>query len=91
MVLEGVVDAYKNACLHKLFVDEALSTLEADNILQGNLFIILSYVQMIALSCLMLILHFSINVPMRWLSRKTHTLSDHDLYIKSMGNAIDCL
>ena len=46
---------------------------------------------MISLSRLMLILHFSINVPMRWIYGKTHALSAHDWYIKYMGRAIDCL
>ena len=46
---------------------------------------------MIALSRLMLILHFSINITMRWLAGKTHTLSAQDWSIKYMGRAIDCL
>ena len=53
MVLEGEVAEYTNAWLYKLLLDEALSTIDADNIPQENLFIILSYVKMIALSQLM--------------------------------------
>ena len=64
MVLEGAVAAYTNAWLYKLFLDKALSTIDTNNILQENLFIILSYVVMIYLSRLMLIFHLSINVPM---------------------------
>ena len=91
MVLEGAVAAYINGWLYKLFLDEALSTPDAANILQENLFIILSSVEMIALSRLFAILHFSINVPMRWLAGKTHTLADHDWSMKKMGTAIDRL
>lgn len=82
MVLEGAVAAYINGWLYKLFLDEALSTPDAANILQENFFIILSSVEMIALSHLFAILHFSINVPMRWLAGKTHTLVDHDWSMK---------
>ena len=62
MILKGAVAAYKSAWFYKLFLDEALSTLDAKNILQENLFIIIFSVKMIALSRLMSILHFYINV-----------------------------
>ena len=91
MVLEGAVAAYINAWLYKLFLDEALSIPKADNILQENLFIILSSVEMTALSRLFSILHFSINVPMRWLAGKTHTLAEYDWSMKKMSTAIDRL
>ena len=92
MVLKLAVAAYTNAWLYKLFLDKALSTLDADNILQELLFTILSSVNTIALSRLMSIFHFSANVPMWWFSGKhTHTLSAHDWSVKSMGRAIDCL
>ena len=91
MVLEGAVAAYINAWLYKEFLDEALSATDADNILQENLFIILSSVEMTALSRLLSILHFSINVPMRWLAGKTVTLSDHNWSMRKMSTAIDRL
>ena len=74
MVIEGAVSAYTNAWLYKLFLDKVLSTLDAYDILQENLFIILFSVEMVSLSRLMSILHFSINVPIRWLTGNTHTL-----------------
>ena len=91
MVLEGAVSAYKNEWLYKMFLDEALSTLDADNILLETLFIILFSIEMIYLSLLMSILHFSINVPMKWLAGKTHTFYAHDWSVKSMIRDIDCL
>ncbi len=91
MVLEGAVAAYTNAWLYKAFLDESLSTPDADNILQENLFIILSSVEMTALSRLFSILHFSINVPMRWLAGKTPTLAKYDWSMRKMSTAIDRL
>ena len=88
MVLKGVVAAYKNAWLYKLFLDEALSNLDAVDILQESLFIILYYVEMISMSRLILNINFSINVPMRWISGKTHTFSTHDWSIKYMVRSI---
>ena len=78
MVLEGSVAAYINAWLYKEFLNEGLSTLNASNILQENLFIILASVQMTSLSCLFFVTHYAINVPMRWLGGKTHTLSKYN-------------
>ena len=89
MVLKGSVAVYKNAWLYKLFLVEALSTFDADNILQENLFIILSYAKIIALTRLMSIIHLSVNVPIWWLAGKTHTLSAHDWFINSMVRYID--
>ena len=91
MVLEGSVAAYKNAWFYKLLLDEDLSTLDVKNILQENLFIILSSVEMISLSRLMSILHFSVNVTMRWISGKAHIFSAHDWSVKSLVMSIDCL
>ena len=73
MVIEGAVPTYTNALLYKLFLDKGLSNIDAKNILQENLFIILYSVEIISLSPLMSILHLSINVPMRLLAGK-HTL-----------------
>ena len=46
---------------------------------------------MTALSRLFSIIHYAINVPMRWLAGKTHTLAEHDWSAKKMATAIDCL
>ena len=73
MVFEGAVPTYTNALLYKLFLDKALSNLDAENTLQENLFIIPYYDEISSLSRLMSILHLSINVPVLWLAGK-HTL-----------------
>ena len=91
MVLEGAVAAYINAWLYKEFLDEGLSTPDTSNILQENLFIILASTEMTALSRLFSILHYTVNVLMRWLAGKSHTLAEHDWSAKKMSTAIDRL
>ena len=70
MIIEGAVPTYTNALLYKMFLEKALSTLDAENILQENLFVILYSVEIISLSPLMSILHLSINFTMRLLAGK---------------------
>ena len=91
MVLEGAVAAYINGWLYKEFLDEGLTVPDASNILQENLFIILSSVEMTALSCLYAIIHYSINMPMRWLAGKTHALAEYDWSVTKMATAVDRL
>jgi len=50
MILDGAAAVYINGWLYKLFLDEKLSTPKADNILQENLFIVLSSVELLAAS-----------------------------------------
>jgi len=91
MVLEGSVTAYINAWLYKEFLDEGLSTLDARNILQENLFITLTSVQMASLSRFFAVLCYTISVPMRWLAGKSHSLSLGTTHPKKKNTAIDRL
>lgn len=74
------------------FLDEALRS-GKDNILQENLFIVLTSVEMVALCRVMAVLHFKICMPMRWLAGNTHFLgrTGFDWSSRSMGKAIDSL
>ena len=74
------------------FLDECLRA-HKDNILQENLFIILTSMEMIALCRVMAILHFKICMPMRWLAGNTHSIGQagYDWSARSMGKAIDAL
>ena len=74
------------------FLDECLRA-HKDNILQENLFIVLTSMEMIALCRVMAILHFKICMPMRWLADNTHTIGQagYDWSARSMGKAIDAL
>ena len=74
------------------FLDECLRA-HKDNILQENLFIVLTSMEMIALCRVMAILHFKICMPMRWLAGNTHHIGalGYDWSSRSMGKAIDAL
>ena len=74
------------------FLDEVLGS-GKDNILQENLYIVLTSVEMVALCRVMAILHFKICMPMWWLAGNTHFLGrmGFDWSSRSMGKAIDAL
>ena len=61
------------------------------NILQKNFFVALSSSEMIALTCLLSILHLSIVVPFRWLAGKTHELKEYNSSLLLMGRVLDTL
>ena len=90
LIVEGASAVYWNRRYYVEFLDESLRS-KNDNILQENLFIILTSSEMITLSCVFSIIHFSISLPMRWLAGSTHLLKDSDWSIRSMGKAIDLL
>ena len=53
------------------FLDECLEA-HNDNILQENLFTILTSMEMVALARVMAIIHYKIALTMRWLAGNTH-------------------
>jgi hypothetical protein len=64
-------------------------------LLQQNLFVALTSEEMIALSCLLSILHILVCMPFRWLAGKTYKLkeygSDFGWGAMSMSRVIDTL
>ena len=74
------------------FLDESLRS-HKDNILQENLFIVLTSIEMVSLCCVMARLHFKIVMPMGWLAGNSHFLGccGIDWSRCSMGKAIDAL
>jgi hypothetical protein len=62
-------------------------------LLQENLFIVLTSLEMVSLCRVMAILHFKVCMPMRWLAGNTHALGQtgYDWSARSMGKAIDAL
>ena len=74
------------------FLDECLRS-HRDNILQENLFIVLTSLELVSLCRVMAILHFKICMPLRWLAGNTHLLGQmgYDWSSQSMGKAIDAL
>ena len=74
------------------FLDECLEA-HNDNILQENLWTVLTSSEMIALSRVMSIVHYKIALPMRWLADNTHLMAANGFNwsARSMGKAIDAL
>ena len=62
-----------------------------DNILLRNLIVIMTSVEMIAVSRLFSIMYISIILPMRWLAGKTPELAEYNWGPVSMGRALDTL
>ena len=90
LAVEGAGALYWNRRYWIEFLDERLRT-PGDNILQENLFIILSSVEMTALARLCSIVHLSICLPLRWLAGNSHKLERYNWSVRSMGHAVDCL
>ena len=62
-----------------------------NNILQENLFVILSSCEMMALSRVCSIIHIAVCLPLRWLAGNSHKLKRYDWSVRSMGKCIDLL
>ena len=92
MAVEGAAAVYWNRRYYIEFLNECLKS-HQDNILQNNLFIILTSMEMISQFRVFAILHFCICLPMRWLAGNTHHLGNqgYDWSYRSMGKAIDAL
>ena len=90
LVVEGAGAIFWNRPFWVEFLDERLR-LPAGNILQENLFIVLTSVEMVALSRIYAIVHLSICLPIRWLAANSHTLAKYSWSIQSMGRVVDIL
>ncbi|KAL7546176.1 hypothetical protein ACHAWF_015185 [Thalassiosira exigua] len=73
------------------FLAERLAMKDGENILQSNLYTILTSTEMIAVSRFFAIVHLSMFMPFRWLSGQTHKLAKHNWGPRSMGRAMDLL
>ena len=82
----GVV--YMNRPYWVEFFDKRLRT-PGDNILQENIFIILSLLEMTALACLCVIIHITICLSTRWLVVNFHILAGYNWSMRSMGRMVD--
>jgi len=87
----GAGPIYKNRPVNVHFLDERLRVKDNDNILQQNLFIILSSLEMIATSRFFAILHVAVCIPFRWLAGNTHKLAHHEWGARSMGRVFDIM
>lgn len=92
LCVEGAAAVFWNRRYYVEFLDESLEA-HADNILQQNLWIILTCREMVAQFRVFSILHFTICMPLRWLAGNTHKCGQqgYDWSIFLMGKAIDAL
>jgi hypothetical protein len=88
---EGSGPAYMNRVVWVEFLDERLRTPGADNILQENLFVLLTSVAMVASMRVHAILLLALVQPHRWLAGNTHKLAAYGWSERSMGRALDIL
>jgi hypothetical protein len=72
------------------FLDECLRS-GNDNILQENLFVVLTSIEMVALCQIMAIIRFKICMPLRWLAGNTQFIGQqgYNWSTRSMGKVID--
>ena len=87
----GADAIYMNRPLNVEFLDERLRVRGNENILQKNLFVVLSSLEMIAVSRMLSILNVAIIIPVKWLCGKTHKLAEHNWGAISMGCVVDIL
>ena len=90
LCVEGAGAIYWNRKYWIEFLDDRLRN-PGDNILQENLFILLSSCEMIALARVCSIVHIAICLPSRWLAGNTHKLAQYDWSVRSMGRMVDLL
>ena len=90
LAVEGAAAIYWNRKYYVEFLNQRLKA-SGENILQNNLFIVLSCMEMISMSRIFAIFHLCISMPMRWLAGNTHKLQTSDWSIRSMGRVIDLL
>lgn len=73
------------------FMNWKISCGTSDSILLKHLFIELQSVEMIAMLCVLAILHVSITIPHCWLSGKCGSLSKYDFGLYDMGKTVDLM
>ena len=91
LITLGAGPIYWNRKFNVEFLDDVLRVKGASNILQENLFTILSSLEMIASSRFFAILDLAICLPFRWLTGNTHKLAHRDWGARAMGRAIDLI
>ena len=87
----GAGPIYWNKIFNVEFLDDVLRVKGAGNVLQENLFTILSSLEMVACCRFFSILQLAICLPFRWLTGKTHVLAHRNWGARSMGCAVDTI
>ena len=90
LIVEGSGAVYWNRQYWVEFLDDRLR-IPGGNILQENLFVVLSSLEIVALSRVCSIVHLAICLPVRWLAANSHLLAKYNWSIKPMGSIVDIL
>ena len=90
-IFQGALPVFIARHYFGVFLHHYLCCTDSDNILQHNLFINLSCVEVIAELRIASIFCIAFIFPIRWLSRKTHKLSHRDWGERSMPRALDLM
>ena len=91
---EGCLAIFMNYEYYVEFLDQMLRKRDANekaSILQQNVFVILTSVELLALSRLLSIIHLSISMPVRFLAGKSHQFAKHGWSAADMSRVIDTL
>jgi len=91
VICMGANAVYNNRPLNDEFLDKRLCIKANANILQENMFAVLTSLEMIAVSHFFSILHVAVVIPFRWLSGSTHKLAHRKWGARSLGRAADIL
>ena len=89
LTVEGAPAVYWNRHYYLEFLKQSLDTV--DNILHTNLYVTLKCSEMIAMTRVFSILHFSVVSPMQYLAGSSHLLGEYNWSSRRMGQAIDIL
>ena len=85
----GSMEIFKDRVLNIEFLDDQLCICVNNHILQQNLFIILSSIEMVSTSRLFDILNVAFLMPVCWLSVNTHKLAHHNWGDRSIVRVFD--
>ena len=86
---ESAGPIYCNRPLCVEYLDKRLRGYNKSNILEENLFILMTSLPVVALLRTHAILHLAIVMPVRWLAANTHLLGAHNWSVRSMGRVVD--
>jgi hypothetical protein len=92
IMFTAVLAISMNHCYNIKFLDHCLHMPDnKDTILQKNLVVVLSSLEMVAQARLLAIMYLSMILPLRWLAGNTHLLAGFGWCARSMGRAFDIL
>ena len=89
--VESAGAIYWNRPFYVEFLMMRLKSAEKSNILEENLYLLLTCSEMVASCRVMSIVHISLCIPMRWLAGNSHLMGKYDWNVRSMGRTIDIL